>query len=125
MTKEQIINGLTCHSKLNSESDERCDSCNNCPYKDCENCSVHLTTDALSMLASQPILPNFIKVGNYILDANNIEIVQHNYLHNEILIFFKGGFQKLVIDIPSHKECDNIFSYVVEQLLKGVTSNEA
>lgn len=129
MTKEQIIKGLTCHSKLNLESDERYDSCNDCPYKDFENCSVYLTTDALSVLASQPlssqpILPNFIKVDNFILDANNIEIIQHNYLHNEILVFFKGGSPKLRIDIDDHNKCDNIFSYLVEQLLKGVTPNE-
>ena len=124
MTKEQIIKGLTCHSKLNLESGDRYDSCTDCPYKDLENCSVDLTIDALSMLSSQSILPNFIKVDNFILDANNIEIIHHNYLHNEILVFFKGGSPKLRIDVADHNKCDNIFSYLVEHLLKGVAPNE-
>lgn len=124
MTKEQIIKGLTCHSKLSLESEESCFSCDDCPYNDLKHCSLYLTTDALSLLASQPILPNFIKVKNYILDANDIKILEHNYLHNEIRITFKSELPILVIDIPNYKDCDNVFRYILEQLVKGVTPNE-
>ena len=118
MTKEQIIKGLTCHSKLNLESDDRYDSCNDCPYKDFENCSVDLTIDVLSMLSSQTILPNFINVGNYIININDIDIVEHSYLHNEINIYYQSGSPRLRIPMKSHENCVETFSYIVSQLVK-------
>ena len=125
MTKEQIINGLTCHSKLNLETDERYDSCNNCPYKDFENCSVALTIDALCVLCEQHITPNFINVGDYIININDIDIVEVNYSHSEINIYYQSGSPRLRIDMKSHENCFMAYNYIVKQLVKReATRNE-
>ena len=118
MTKEQILKGLVCHSKLNTESENMCDSCcNTCPYSKYVNCTVKLTVDALSLMVAKDEKPDFIRVDELIIDLNSIKTVQLVTDGNLIVIDTHTRHYPYSIKADSRTKACVIFEQIYKQIL--------
>lgn len=123
MTKDQILRGLICHSKLSTESDEKYESCITCPYTGCDNCTVKLSIDTLAMIADSNCHPNFIHVYNHLLNINNIEEVRHDYIESSITFYFRDDKPPLTQIFTCPETAEDVFSFVVSQICRKDSLN--
>lgn len=121
MTKEKIIKGLTCHTGLNTEKSENCESCNKCPYNNLDDCTTTLTLEALSFIAQQNEKPDFIKCDDFIIDLNSIKTIQLVTEGNLILIDTHYRQYPYLIKADTRIQALTIFDQIFNQIISRST----